>query len=103
MNQLIKSFKTAQEIFPNAEEINLELLYAFSTEETARDYYSHVYHPEHANSMVDIHKEGQLFVCGFNSSFDFDFEHLKVIEKTYNSIALEYGGTLYKLRLRKHV
>jgi hypothetical protein len=98
MDDLERNYEIARKIFPHKEEINFELLFTFKSEEESQNYFSHVYHPEHAGSMVRTHVVSQQYICGFNAPFRFELGHLKSIMKCYCDIASEYGGQLYKLR-----
>jgi hypothetical protein len=101
MNDLTQNFILAKQTFPCQKEVGIELLFVFSNEKQARSYYQHIYHPEHADELVEVHGEDNGFICGFLATFDFEIEHLKSIVECYTQIAKKYDGQPHKFRFHK--
>lgn len=101
MDDLTQSFILAKLTFPCQKEVGIELLFIFSNEKQARSYYQHIYHPEQAAELVEVHSKNNGFISGFLATFIFEFEQIKSIAECYSEIAKKYEGQPFKIKFHK--
>lgn len=84
--------------YPDLESSRFELVFSFSSEKEAKEYFRKIYHWEHHDSMIKYQLNGMYF-SGFKVETDLNAKHIKNLTDCYVDLASETHGTLYRWKL----